>query len=146
MGEEEDDAIYIIFNNKRPKAVNAQKKKKKKKKIGDDRLSAALSLEMNEGKREHLCLSMSPTQKASSVLQRFGLDEYNSTIIISGAEASYVLEERLGGFPKDENGILQMTIKPREIEDDGIRFLKDEDRRICLLGSRCMPYMACIII
>ena len=145
MGKE-DDAIYIIIFNKRPKAVNAQKKKKKKKRphsaahfIGDDRIGAVLFLETNEGKREHLCLSMSPTQKASGVLQHFGLDKSNSTIIISGADARFVLEEELGDFPKDEYGVLQMTIKPRKI--DGVRFLKDEDR-ICHLGSR----MACIII
>ena len=144
MGKEEDDAIYIIIFNKRPKAVNAQKKKKNRPHsaavfVGDDRLVAVLFLETNEGKREHLCLSMSPTQKASGVLRHFGLDKSNSTIIISGAGADLVLEEELGGFPEDEYGILQMTIKPRE--RDGVRFLKDEDR-LCPLCSR----IACIII
>ena len=143
MGKE-DDAIYIIIFNKRPKAVNARMKKKKRPHsvahfIGDDRLGAVLFLETNEGKREHLCLSMSPTQKASGVLRHFGLDKSNSTIIISGAGADLVLEEELGGFPEDEYGILQMTIKPRE--RDGVRFLKDEDR-LCPLCSR----IACIII
>ena len=57
MGKE-DDAIYIIIFNKRPKAVNAQKKKKNRPHsaavfIGDDRLGAVLFLETNEGKREH---------------------------------------------------------------------------------------------
>ena len=142
MGKEEDDAIYIIIFNKRPKAVNAQKKKKKRPCsaahfVGDDRLVAVLFLEMNEGKREHLiCLSMSPTQKASGVLQRFGLDKSNSTIIISGADAHFVLEEELGDFPRDEHGVLQMTIKPRR------KMMKDDEDRICHLGSR----MTCIII
>ena len=144
MGKEEDDAIYIIIFNKRPRAVNAQKKKKKKMRphsaahfIGDDRIGAVLFLETNEGKREHLiCLSMSPTQKASGVLQRFGLDKSNSTIIISGADAHFVLEEELGDFPQDEHGVLQMTIKPRR------KMMKDDEDRICHLGSR----MTCIII
>ena len=70
MGKEEDDAIYIIIFNKRPKAVNAQKKKKKNRPhsaavfVGDDRLVAVLFLETNEGKREkakhmHASLSLS---------------------------------------------------------------------------------------
>ena len=156
MGKEDDDAIYtILFNKKKRLHIRLPSYHLQgwiwdifvdrrfnlcwiAHYVGDARLVAALSLETNEGKR-HLCLSMSPTQKSSGVLQHFGLDKSNSRIIISGADAGHVLEEELERFPKDEYGVLQMTIKPRKI--DGARFLKDEDR-ICHLGSR----MACIII
>ena len=78
MGKEEDDAIYIIIFNKRPKAVNAQKKKKNRPHsaavfVGDDRLVAVLFLETNEGKREkakhmHASLSLSLSLSASVYL------------------------------------------------------------------------------
>ena len=154
MGKEDDDAIYtILFNKKKKKRLHIRLPSYHLQGwiwdifvdrrfnlcwiahyVGDARLVAALSLETNEGKR-HLCLSMSPTQKSSGVLQHFGLDKSNSRIIISGADACYMLEEELDEFPKDEYGFLQMTIKPREIDE--VRFPEDEDN---------ISQKACVII
>ena len=155
MAKEDDDAIYTILFNKKKKRFRIRLPRYHYLQgwiweifldrrfnnvcwiahyVGDARLVAALSLETNEGKR-HLCLSMSPTQKPSGVLQHFGLDKSNSRIIISGAGACYMLEEELDEFPKDEYGVLQMTIKPREIDE--VRFPEDEDK---------ISQKACVII
>ena len=106
VAEEEDDAIYTIFFNK--KRVHHRGARY----VCYDRLVVEVFLEMNEGKREHLCLSMSPMQTASSVLQHFHLDKASHKVIIDGADAHFILDNiKLGSFEKDESGVLQMMIK-----------------------------------
>ena len=107
VAEEEDDAIYTIFFNKKRARRGAHY-------VCYGRLIVEVFLELNEGKREHLCLSMSPMQTASSVLQHFHLDKASSEVIINGWEAHFsVLDMELDCFgKKDEDGVLQMMIKP----------------------------------
>ena len=104
VAEEEDDAIYTIFFNKKRAHRGAYY-------VCYDRLVVEVFLEMNEGKREHLCLSMSPMQTASSVLQHFHLDKASHKVIIDGADACFVSDIELGRFEKDEVGVLQIMIK-----------------------------------
>ena len=108
VAEEEDDAIYTIFFNKKRAHRGAHY-------VCYDRLVVEVFLEMNEGKREHLCLSMSPMQTASGVLQHFHLDKASSEVIVNGWEAHFsVLDMELDCFGKDVDGVLQMMIKPCE--------------------------------
>ena len=104
VAEEEDDAIYTIFFNKKRARRGAHY-------VCYGRLIVEVFLELNEGKREHLCLSMSPMQTASSVLQHFHLDKASHKVIIDGADACFVLDIELGSFEKDEVGVLQIMIK-----------------------------------
>ena len=104
VAEEEDDAIYTIFFNKKRARRGAHY-------VCYGRLIVEVFLELNEGKREHLCLSMSPMQTASSVLQHFHLDKASHKVIIDGADACFVSDIELGRFEKDEVGVLQIMIK-----------------------------------
>ena len=104
VAEEEDDAIYTIFFNKKRACRGAHY-------VCYGRLIVEVFLELNEGKREHLCLSMSPMQTASSVLQHFHLDKASHKVIIDGADACFVSDIELGRFEKDEVGVLQIMIK-----------------------------------
>jgi hypothetical protein len=105
VAEEEDDAIYtIFFNKKRAHRGGAHY-------VCYDRLVVEVFLELNEGKRERHCLSMSPMQTASGVLQHFHLDKASHKVIIDGAAAHFVLDIELGSFEKDVGGVLQMMIK-----------------------------------
>ena len=104
VAEEEDDAIYTIFFNKKRACRGAHY-------VCYGRLIVEVFLELNEGKREHLCLSMSPMQPASSVLQHFHLDKASHKVIIDGADACFVSDIELGRFEKDEVGVLQIMIK-----------------------------------
>ena len=109
VAEEEDDAIYnIFFNKKRAHRGGAHY-------VCYDRLVVEVFLELNEGKRERHCLSMSPMQTASGVLQHFHLDKASSEVIVNGWEAHFsVLDMELDCFGKDVDGVLQMMIKPCE--------------------------------
>ena len=104
VAEEEDDAIYTIFFNKKRACRGAHY-------VCYGRLIVEVFLELNEGKREHLCLSMSPMQTFSSVLQHFHLDKASHKVIIDGADACFVSDIELGRFEKDEVGVLQIMIK-----------------------------------